>query len=168
MNIASPGYFATLGIPLVDGRDFAIADGADSRPVAIVNNEMAKYWSGGALGREVSFDSGKTWVSIVGVSGDTRQFTASAGRRCRKSSSRWRSRPVWGDESSSGPMAIRRSSQARCGGRCTMSIPTCRSRTSSPCLTFANRRWRRARLTAVLLLIFALIALTVTLAGVPE
>ena len=41
----SPGFLATLGIPLVAGRDFAPSDDEDSVPVAIVNEVMARrYW----------------------------------------------------------------------------------------------------------------------------
>jgi putative ABC transport system permease protein len=74
VNIASPRYFTTLGIPIVEGRDFVDADVPDKPRVAIVNNTMARYWNGTPLGREVSFDNGRTWVAIVGVAGDTRQY----------------------------------------------------------------------------------------------
>ena len=41
----SPGYFTTLGIPLVAGRDFGPGDVAGGEPVAIVNQELAKrFW----------------------------------------------------------------------------------------------------------------------------
>ena len=42
-----PGYFATLGIPLISGREFTRADDETAAPVAIVNEVMAaKYWRG--------------------------------------------------------------------------------------------------------------------------
>ena len=41
----SPGYFATLGIPIVAGRDFGPNDVAGGEPVAIVNQELAqRFW----------------------------------------------------------------------------------------------------------------------------
>ncbi len=41
----SPGFFATLGIPLLSGRDFTTSDDESAPPVAIVNETMArKYW----------------------------------------------------------------------------------------------------------------------------
>ncbi|MFI5230807.1 MAG: ABC transporter permease, partial [Gemmatimonadales bacterium] len=44
-RLVSPGYFATLGIPLINGRDFARTDGANSPPVAIVSKALAdKVW----------------------------------------------------------------------------------------------------------------------------
>ena len=38
----SPGYFATLGIPLLDGRDFTEADRRDTEPVSIVSQSVAQ------------------------------------------------------------------------------------------------------------------------------
>jgi predicted permease len=44
-NRVSPGYFSTLGIRLIAGRDFAESDRAGSAPVAIVNEALAnKFW----------------------------------------------------------------------------------------------------------------------------
>jgi predicted permease len=41
----SPGFFATLGVPILSGRDFTRADDESAPPVAIVNEAMArKYW----------------------------------------------------------------------------------------------------------------------------
>ncbi len=74
VNVATPGYFETLGIPFIEGRDFVEADNAESRAVVVINSAMARFWKGSALGREVSLDNGKTWVCIVGVAGDTRQY----------------------------------------------------------------------------------------------
>jgi macrolide transport system ATP-binding/permease protein len=44
-NQVGPGYFATVGIPLVSGREFTNADHETAQPVAIINEPMAaKYW----------------------------------------------------------------------------------------------------------------------------
>ena len=46
-TMASPGYFAAVGTPLLRGRDFLESDTADSMPVTIINSAMAKkYWPG--------------------------------------------------------------------------------------------------------------------------
>ena len=46
-NAISTGYFATVGIPLISGRDFTRVDDDKSAPVAIINQSMAaKYWPG--------------------------------------------------------------------------------------------------------------------------
>jgi putative ABC transport system permease protein len=44
---ASPGYFTTLGIPVLSGRDFTVSDTVDVPGVAIINKAMAQeYWPG--------------------------------------------------------------------------------------------------------------------------
>ena len=63
-----PGFFATLGTKLLEGREFTAADGPGSPRVAIINDTMArKYWPGGrALGGRVKmFDE---WLTVVGIS----------------------------------------------------------------------------------------------------
>jgi predicted permease len=46
-NQVSPGYFRTLGIPLLTGREFTRADNETGRAVAVVNEKMAaQYWRG--------------------------------------------------------------------------------------------------------------------------
>jgi predicted permease len=82
MNSISPGYFAALGVPIVEGRDFTRRDtdevksgeGADdfSPRVAIVNEKFARKYFGdaSAIGRHVGFGSDPgtaTNMEIVGV-----------------------------------------------------------------------------------------------------
>jgi putative ABC transport system permease protein len=66
-----PGYFETLGIPLLEGRGFAAADGPDAVPVAMVNRRLAeRFWPGqSAIGRRVLI--GEEWRTIVGVAADS-------------------------------------------------------------------------------------------------
>ena len=46
-NQVSPGYFATVGIPLLSGREFARLDDEKAAPVAVINEAMAaQYWHG--------------------------------------------------------------------------------------------------------------------------
>ena len=68
----SPGYFATLGVPLVEGRDFAAADVAKGPPVAIVNESMQRlFWpNAGAVGSP--FSDGGTPYTVVAVARDTK------------------------------------------------------------------------------------------------
>jgi putative ABC transport system permease protein len=70
----TPGYFATLEIPLRAGRDFADTDRRESPMVAIVNETFARTILGGesALGRYVRWNERGEWMQIVGVVGDTR------------------------------------------------------------------------------------------------
>jgi predicted permease len=64
----SPGYFATLELPLLSGRDFTYSDGPDTQQVAIVNRTFAeKFFPGeNPVGR--TLDQG---TMIVGVVADT-------------------------------------------------------------------------------------------------
>jgi putative ABC transport system permease protein len=68
LRSATPGYFQTLGIPLVTGRFFTPSDGPNAPNVAIVNQTLARrYWAGeSVVGHRISADSGKTWITIVG------------------------------------------------------------------------------------------------------
>ena len=73
----SDGYFAALGLRIVDGRDFTPADTFDRPPVAIVNAAFARRHFGrdSPLGRRVRFGQGANagpWLTIVGVAPDTR------------------------------------------------------------------------------------------------
>jgi predicted permease len=72
----SDGYFATLGLKVLEGRDFTIDDTDSKQPVAIVNASFArKYWgNASALGHQVRiFNPAKElpWRTIVGVVPDT-------------------------------------------------------------------------------------------------
>ncbi len=68
------GYFATLGQPLLAGREFTAADAKDAPKVAVVNLEMAKKYFGSAqnaVGHMVS-EGSKLDTTIVGVVGDSK------------------------------------------------------------------------------------------------
>ena len=72
----SPEYFRTLGIPLVTGRVFTTSDGPKATQVALVNQALARrHWGEKSpLGARVSADTGKTWITIVGVVGNVRHY----------------------------------------------------------------------------------------------
>jgi len=77
MQYCSPGFFQTLKIPVLLGRDFNDRDIAGAPKVGIVNQKFVKRYFGGAspLGRHVGMgiDPGtKTDIQIVGVVGDTK------------------------------------------------------------------------------------------------
>ena len=75
--IISNDYFRTLGIPLLKGREFADTDdGGKERQVVIINEAMKRqFWPNeDPIGKRVSGDNGETWVTIVGVVGDVREF----------------------------------------------------------------------------------------------
>ncbi len=73
----TPGYFATMQVPLLAGRDFTDDDVTGKPNVAIVNLAFARHFFGtpqNALGHFIGFDGsrGKKDTEIVGVVGDTR------------------------------------------------------------------------------------------------
>ena len=74
LNMVSPDYFRTLGVPLKAGRDFTPADRSGAPLVFIVNEALArKYWPGqDAIGKLLDIGNG-TQVPVVGVVGDVRQ-----------------------------------------------------------------------------------------------
>jgi predicted permease len=67
----APRYFATMGIPLLRGRDFNDGETATSPAVAIVNETLAKrFWPGvDPLGQRLR--RGKTLIEVVGVARDS-------------------------------------------------------------------------------------------------
>ena len=71
-NEVGPGYFRTLGIPLMSGREFTAADGPKAPKVTIVNEEFVKKFKLGhdAVGKLIGTDNGrqsKLDTTIVGV-----------------------------------------------------------------------------------------------------
>jgi|SRR5271170_1898721 len=77
-TIASPGYFSAVGTPLLRGRDFLETDVADSTPVTIINNAMAKkYWPGeNPIGKQVGLGSLRfPAMTIVGIAADVKHLS---------------------------------------------------------------------------------------------
>jgi predicted permease len=72
-NWVAPGYFATMGTPLLAGRDFSPHDEGGPR-VAIINRLMAQYYfrDSSPLGKHVTFDDGDGPYEIIGVAGDAK------------------------------------------------------------------------------------------------
>ncbi|WP_353067114.1 ABC transporter permease [Tunturibacter psychrotolerans] len=75
-ELASPDYFHVLGVPILAGRAFTDGDNQNSPAVGIVNARMAKrFWpTQDPIGRHVSIDNGKTWITIVGVASSVHQY----------------------------------------------------------------------------------------------
>ena len=69
-----PGYFETIGTPILKGRGIEARD-MESAPVAVINESMARFYfpSVNPLGRHISVDNGKGWITIVGVVRDAKQ-----------------------------------------------------------------------------------------------
>jgi predicted permease len=72
-KFVSPGTFATLGTPLIAGRDLTWSDTYQKLPVAIISENFAKeYWHNAqnAIGKRIRVASTDDWREIVGVVGD--------------------------------------------------------------------------------------------------
>lgn len=71
-NEVGPGYLATMGIPLVKGREFTMGDNENAALVAIVNETMAaQYWHGkDPVGQRVQVKG--RWMQIVGIAKDSK------------------------------------------------------------------------------------------------
>ncbi|HTA84782.1 MAG TPA: ABC transporter permease [Silvibacterium sp.] len=75
-EVATPDYFHVLGVPVLAGRVFTDRDTLDTPGVAIVNERLAKhYWpNDNPVGHRVSTDMGKTWITVAGVVSDVHQY----------------------------------------------------------------------------------------------
>lgn len=78
-RLSCPGYFATLGIPITEGRDFTHRDVTAGEPVAIINRDFAQtYWPGQSpLGKRFkmgALQNDNPWLTIVGVAENVRHF----------------------------------------------------------------------------------------------
>jgi putative ABC transport system permease protein len=77
-RIVQPGYFATIGLPLLNGRDFSDNDRAATAPSAIVNRAMAdRHWPGeNPVGRRIylpGISKVPSAITIIGVAANARQ-----------------------------------------------------------------------------------------------
>ncbi|MGA8596519.1 MAG: ABC transporter permease [Bryobacteraceae bacterium] len=71
-NEVGPDYLATMGIPLLSGREFTRADNEKAALVAVVNETMAAhYWRGGnPIGQRLQVKG--RWMQVVGVAKDSK------------------------------------------------------------------------------------------------
>jgi len=78
LQAASPGYFKTIGLPVLRGRGFTAEDRADSPPVAVVSETFAKqiFADEDPIGKRIGTgnpeEDGFQWLTVVGIVGDTR------------------------------------------------------------------------------------------------
>jgi macrolide transport system ATP-binding/permease protein len=76
-NVVTPRYFETLGIPLLEGRDFSQGDSLGSPGVVIVNEALAqRFWPGQhALGKRLAVSGGKgRMLEVVGLAKNSKYY----------------------------------------------------------------------------------------------
>jgi len=78
----TPGYFRTLGISILSGRDVTTDDNAKSVPVALISETAARHWWPGqsAIGKEVLVGEKTPW-RVVGVVADTHSHSLAESPR---------------------------------------------------------------------------------------
>jgi predicted permease len=81
-SLASAGYFATIGIPLLRGRDFVDGDLYDRPFVVVISESVARqiFPNEDPIGHRImcGLDAAPKWMTIVGVVGDVRQDSPAA------------------------------------------------------------------------------------------
>ena len=75
-DMVGPGYFSTLGVPLLRGREVGLQDGPGAPHVAVINEAFADRFFAGSnpIGRHITEGSGsqKNTMEVVGVAGNAR------------------------------------------------------------------------------------------------
>jgi putative ABC transport system permease protein len=78
----TPHFNSTLGLPVVEGRDFTDAEGWSHSPVAVINKQMkSRFWpSGDVIGRRFRLEGPKEdWFTIIGVTPDFTMYGVDPG-----------------------------------------------------------------------------------------
>ena len=75
-RVAMPGYFATIHVPIVRGRDLAATDTGEVAPVVVINEAMARrFWPGeNAIGSRIVIRNQTIASEIVGIVRDMKYF----------------------------------------------------------------------------------------------
>jgi predicted permease len=79
-SLVGVGFFETIGLPLVAGRDFTEQDKEGTERVTIINETFARHILGAdppadAIGRRISNDPTGPWVKVIGIAKDGKYFT---------------------------------------------------------------------------------------------
>jgi predicted permease len=79
LNAVSPAYIPMLHIPLLAGRNFTEAEGADASHVLLITAATAKYfWPGESpIGKHIRVAGEEKWRTVIGVVADVRQYSLS-------------------------------------------------------------------------------------------
>ncbi|HXI88893.1 MAG TPA: ABC transporter permease, partial [Blastocatellia bacterium] len=71
-------YFHTMGIPVLQGRDFTAQDKAEAPPVGLVNESFVREYfaNENPIGSRIAWARGnpRRWMTIIGVVGDVKHY----------------------------------------------------------------------------------------------
>jgi predicted permease len=168
-EIASPDYFRVLGIPILSGRSFLDSDRMESPPVVMINERMAQhYWPNQSpLRHHISTGDSKPriWATIVGVVSNVHQYGLD------KESGETVYFPLDQAQLTDGHLLVRsRTDPMRMASQVAAIVhqidpeqPVTQVRTLDQ---MRNAQLATPRVTAVLLGLFAIVALFITIVGV--
>lgn len=162
-----PGYFRTLGLPMLEGREITEMDGLGVEPAAVVNQTMARdAWPNeSALGRSVHIPELERSFRIVGVVADAKPLTPGQAPVPQIYwSNRQLGRPAtfFLVRTSGEPGALAASAE-----EALLSVdPDLSLGTPAPLVAAEERRLVRPRFQALVILVFALAALALSAVGV--
>ncbi len=169
-RLTCPGYFATLGIPLVKGRDFNDGDSLAAPGVVIINEEFAnRYFPGqDAIGQRIKLGpltSAQRWMTIVGIARNVRHFGLDSP--IRREIFRPYSQAVWpvmtiAVKSAVAPLSLSFAAKAALG-RIDPDQPVSRVRTMEDVV---NESIGGRRFPMLLLSLFSMVALMLAAIGV--
>jgi len=75
VRTVSSRYFETIAVPLMQGRFFNETDDQNTPIVALISRATTRFWENrDPIGSRISLDGGQTWATVVGVVGDVRMF----------------------------------------------------------------------------------------------
>ena len=79
----TPGTFQSLGVPVLQGRDFLTSDTNDSLAVGIIDEPLARRYfpNGDAIGRRIQTTGDQVWLTIVGVVGGVKHLSLAEEKR---------------------------------------------------------------------------------------
>jgi predicted permease len=167
-NVISPGFFHTVGIDLVAGREFDERDGETGPKVAIVNETFARHLAGSGpplvLGKSLGYGPGQSSgpVTIVGVVRDSK-YNNLREQQVPMVYLPYRQFPATSEmtfevQTSIEPAALAGTVRAEIGGHVTVGVITTIEREIDGAL-------RQERLLATLVSVFGLLSLFLAIVG---
>ena len=84
-HLVTPGYFSTMRIPILKGRDFTDRDDLQTPLVAVINDTFAKRAFPGEdpIGKQLTTPQTQGPVTIIGIVGDAKHYTATEPARAQ-------------------------------------------------------------------------------------